>query len=168
MVNKYGCLMLYFVNNEIKGIQAQIDKEDIYKEEGYGLTPSNEAHVTICYGFDPDEKANTIINEFKDFKFTDLKIGKISKFSNPKFDVLKYDIESDRLNEANKLCMKRFDITTDYPDYHAHSTIAYLKPNTADKYIEMFKNEKEKLVQPSFLTYSYPDETKVEKKLKKV
>lgn len=168
MVNKYGCLMLYFVNDKMKEIQSKIDKEDVYEEEGHGLTPEGESHVTICYGFDPNEKASDILNSFKDFKFTDIKLGKITKFSNDKFDVLKYDIESPKLTEANKLCMKNFEITTDYPNYHAHSTIAYLKPTTADKYIEMFKNEKQMIVEPKKLSYSYPNETLVEKILKKI
>ena len=55
------------------------------------------------------------------------KIHDESLFENPKYDVLKFDVISPLLNKINKKLTKELPYTSDFPDYHAHCTIAYIK-----------------------------------------
>jgi hypothetical protein len=54
--------------------------------------------------------------------------------------------------------------TTDYPDYHPHSTIAYLKKGKGEKYTDKLKGA-EYIVNPSKIVYSKPDGNKIEKSI---
>ena len=56
---------------------------------------------------------------------------------------------------------------TDFPNYHPHATIGYLKPGQADKYIEMMKGM-EYNVQPQHIVYSMPDGSKVKRNIQNV
>jgi hypothetical protein len=52
----------------------------------------------------------------------------LPEFENELYDVLKFDVKREKsLFDCNKDLMK-FPHTTDYPDYHPHLTISYLKP----------------------------------------
>jgi 2'-5' RNA ligase len=68
--------------------------------------------------------------------------------------VLKYDIMGDNLNDTNEE-LKQFPFTSDYPDYHPHMTIAYLKPGKGKHYIDMLgKDHKEMWMAPQHAVYS--------------
>lgn len=75
------------------------------------------------------------MDKIKTLKKPKIKIDKVSSFENPEFEVLKYDLTSDDLQEANKVFTK-FPHTTDFPNYHPHTTIAYVKKGKAKKYIK--------------------------------
>lgn len=129
----YSCLMLDCKTHkkELKAIQSNIDKADIYDdEEGHGL--ETEPHITVLYGIheqDP-EKVKKKLNLFPvTYTFT-----KLSLFENEKYDVLKCSVESDDLKELNKQCTDNLDYTNSYPDYIPHMTVAYLLPGTGKKY----------------------------------
>jgi 2'-5' RNA ligase len=55
---------------------------------------------------------------------------------------------------------ENFEYTTDYPDYHPHITIAYLKPGCGKKYAEELKEEK--IFEPTKYFYSFPDDRETE------
>lgn len=138
----YSCLMLNVnMQDIVEFAKNNINQEDLYNEEEdpekFGLEP--ESHVTILYGLHKNVDSNDVFNVCKLFKHTNLTLDNISIFDNEKFDVLKFDILSDELFLQNKIISSMFDFTTDYPDYHAHITIAYLKKGTSDKYISMFQ-----------------------------
>jgi 2'-5' RNA ligase len=167
----YGCAMVYFKFTELTKIQSQIDKDDLYSEEkdnSYGL--EKNPHVTLLYGLHSDEiDDNEIMDSINTEKFTDLILYNVSSFKNEKFEVLKFDIRypfrgGAFLTNANNN-LKQFPYTNDFPDYHPHSTIAYLKPGTVDKYIELFKDQ-EFTVTPLEIVYSKADGTEIKKKIK--
>jgi 2'-5' RNA ligase len=58
----------------------------------------------------------------------------ITHFETPDYDVVKFDVKSKDLVKLNKLLTDSFEFTTDYPDYHPHMTIAYVKKGTGKKY----------------------------------
>ena len=121
--------------------------------------------VTLLHGLHSDEINDEDVMkavEKKDIK--KLVLHNISSFNNEKFDVLKFDMKGEGLRAANK-ALKKFPYTSDFPRYHPHSTIAYLKPGKAKKYIEMWKDEEHK-VYPQYLVYSKPAEKEGEKKPK--
>ncbi len=49
--------------------------------------------------------------------------------------------------------------TTDYPDYHPHTTIAYVKPGEGKKYVG--KIDKPIMVKPNKIVYSKADGSKI-------
>jgi 2'-5' RNA ligase len=158
----YGCVMLYFNFPEIKSLQDQIDDKDLYvPEEGDLRTYGKETdpHCTLLYGLHEEVTLDQVKQALKDITFSDCKLYNVSKFDNPKYDVLKFDVGyatrgGDFLNKANK-ALSKLPFTSEYPDYHAHSTVAYLKKGAADKYIKALK-EKEYTLTPKYGIYSVP------------
>ena len=55
--------------------------------------------------------------------------------------------------------------TSNFPDYHPHMTIGYLKPGTGKKYTEKLKNQEYELT-PIYAVYSKPNGEKEKLKIK--
>jgi hypothetical protein len=156
----YSCAMLYFNPDAVTELHNKINPDDLYTEEdGFGLEP--ESHCTLLYGLHDNEvDIDDIINVLNKYTYTTCKAHNLSCFNNPKYDVLKYDIMGDNLNETNEE-LKQFPFTSDYPDYHPHMTIAYLKPGKGKHYIDMLgKDHKEMWMAPQHAVYSRTDGTK--------
>lgn len=162
----YGCVMLYFNLPELKQLQGIINDKDLYvPEEGdpgtYGK--ESEPHCTLLYGLHEEVTLDQVKQALSNITFTECKLHNVSKFDNPKYDVLKFDVQGNTpvscgLVEAND-ALKAYPHTSDFPNYHAHSTIAYLKKGAADKYIKELKN-KEYEITPEYAVYSIPSGAK--------
>lgn len=162
---KYGCLMvsLDIKKSDWKGLQGLIDDSDLYdSEEGFGR--EDFPHVTILYGLHDTVPDSDIEKEVKQIKTPNIKFGKASSFSNEKYDVLKFDIDSSGLHKMNKK-FSEFPNTTDYPEYHPHTTIAYLKPGLAEKYIKKINGLDKIDIKPKEYLYSKADGSKKHFKL---
>lgn len=149
----YGCVMLYFNFKEIKNIHSIIEKDDIYikpYDKSYGL--EDEPHCTLLYGLHKNAKLEEVKKIVNNFKFEECIIKNVSLFEND-YDVLKFDVEGKNLKECNEE-LKKLPYTSDYPDYHPHLTIAYIKKGKGKKYINMLKNKKYK-IDPLYIIYSY-------------
>lgn len=137
--NKYGCVMVYFDYDKKawKAFQDLIDDEDLYNpKDDKGFGKEKDPHVTILYGLHSSIPDEDIAEEIEKIKTPKIKMNKISAFdNNPEFDVIKFDVESDDLHKLNKKFCK-FPYTSDYPEYHPHATIAYVKKGKAKKYID--------------------------------
>jgi hypothetical protein len=156
----YGCMMLYVKLEGIEDIHSKIDKKDLYtddNDDSYGI--EKETHITIKYGFKEDVSDHEVLDICRKSKFGDIKFNKISLFENDKFDVLKFDIKSKVLNELNEKISK-FPNEDKYPEYNAHSTIAYIKKGKGKKYVDMFKDI-DLIGNADKLVYSNPDNTKL-------
>jgi 2'-5' RNA ligase len=152
----YGCAMLYFDLPEMKEIHGKIANEDLYTEEGsrsYGV--EKEPHVTLLYGLHQEVEDDNVLNCCSGQDFKEIVLENVSCFENEKYDVLKFDVKGKSLHECNEKLTK-LPHTTDYPDYHPHSTIAYLKKGKGKKYIEMMKELSHAAV-PHSIVYSKPD-----------
>jgi 2'-5' RNA ligase len=168
----YGCVMLYFnvSKKQWNEFQSMIDDEDIYTEEGdntYGR--EDEPHVTILYGLHadiPDSDIESLIDTIKPPKLT---LKKISIFDNSDdYDVVKFDIIGDSETKLGKMNAKFVELphTTNYPDYHPHSTIAYVKAGTGEKYVKTLSDDEAISIIPNQVVYSKADGTKNKYKLK--
>jgi 2'-5' RNA ligase len=167
--NKYGCVMVYFDYDKKQWDKFQnvIEEEDLYDpKEDPSFGREDEPHATILFGLHTDIEDEKIIEKIKELKEPKIKIGKISSFENKDYDVLKFDLDSEDLVKANKVFTK-FPHTTDFPNYHPHSTIAYVKTGNADKYIKKLNEVETIKFTVSKFVYSKADGTKKHIKISK-
>lgn len=159
-----GCVMLYFDFPQMDALHKLIEPNDIYTEEEdrtYGL--EDEPHCTLLYGLDPSVTLDQVKEKVGQFQYGDLIAYNASLFENDKFDVLKFDMRypvkgGAFLHKCNKaLC--ELPYKTDFPNYHPHMTVAYIKSGLGKKYVSLLK-DKEYDLKPSNIVYSEADGTK--------
>jgi 2'-5' RNA ligase len=65
-------------------------------------------------------------------KYSEIRLGlrEIRRFRSDKHHVLHLRVVSDDLRRLNRELRERFPITTTYPDYQPHLTLAYVQPGT--------------------------------------
>ncbi len=139
---KIGCLMLYFdFSNWGEFIRNMIPTEDIYTSDeedinDYGY--EDEAHCTVLCGFHHYDGIVSNIQKYlpKLENLDDIMRGNITIFEQDDYDVVKFDILSDKLRELNNAMCFRFEYTNEHTDYHAHMTIAYVKKGMGVKYVK--------------------------------
>jgi len=154
---EYGCVMLYFKFPEMFKIQDSIDPEDLYEEEdddSFGF--ETEPHTTLLFGLHKEVTTEQVKNVLDDFTYYTVKAHNPSLFKNEKYDVLKFDIKGDSLHETNKV-LKEFPHTSDFPNYHPHMTICYLKPGLGKKYVDKLKKFDDFWLAPQHSIYSKSD-----------
>jgi 2'-5' RNA ligase len=163
-----GCVMLYFDFPKINDIHSKIDKDDLYEEENdrtYGL--EDEPHITLLYGLEKEVTPNQVKEILENFTFGPCKLYNASLFEN-EYDVLKFDVGYPIKGEAFlhkcNTALRKLPYQNDYPDYHPHMTIGYLKKGTGKKYTEMLKDLEYDL-SPSYAVFSQPDGNKVKIKI---
>lgn len=153
---EYGCVMLYFNFPEINKIHNVIDPSHIYIEDGdttYGL--EDEPHTTLLYGLHDEVTLSDVSSVLDNYTYYTCKIHNPSLFENEKYDVLKFDVVGDNLHETNT-DLKQFPFTSNYPNYHPHLTVAYLKRGMGRQYVDMLNNEEadEFWLAPQYAVYS--------------
>jgi len=161
---EYGCVMLYFDFPILDKIHKVIDPNDVYEEEdddSFGL--ETEPHVTLLFGLHKEVTDEDVKKVLDSLKFSPITLSKLSIFNtNPDYDVLKFDIEDTGgghiLYEANKK-LKKYPFTSNFPDYHPHMTVGYLKSGTGNKWVKKIKTQKFTLT-PDYAVYSKPNKEK--------
>lgn len=164
-----GCVMLYFNFPQIKEIQDQIDPDDLYTEEGdrtYGL--EDESHTTLLFGLAPSVQLDEVVEILDEFTYSPCKIHNVSLFDHPNYDVLKFDVIGANLNETNAALRKDLPYKNEFPNYHPHLTIGYVKKGLGEKYTKMFEGKEYGLI-PKYAIFSQPPniEDKIVIKVKK-
>jgi len=161
----YGCAMLYFNFPEMNKIHDAIKPNDVYTQEGdrsFGF--ETEPHCTLLYGLHDGVATEDVKKVLDKYTYTTLKAHNTSLFENPDYDVLKFDIKGDNIHETNK-DLQQYPFTSNFPDYHPHMTIAYLKPGTGKRYAKMLKEFEYDLI-PQYVVYSKPNGDKDKIKIK--
>ncbi len=104
--------------------KKHISDDEIFAEDGLGR--EDEIHITVLYGLH-DKKPDDVQKILENIKPFEISLGKISVFTNPlKYDVIKIEVESEKLHELNKN-LQKLPHTNAYPTYKPHVTIAYVK-----------------------------------------
>jgi 2'-5' RNA ligase len=129
-------------NNIIKWGYKHIPNKDLCINNS-DFSRENEIHVTLLYGIHSDSPKQ-VKDYIRSQKFFSCKLGKISLFKNPKFDVVKIDVISKELHQLNNLLNKNIEATNIYKKYEPHVTIAYILKNKGDHLIgnNTFQGEK--------------------------
>jgi len=138
MKREFGCLMINFDDTPWSNFLNEfIDREDIYDDETHDYGLEHEPHVTVLYGLHDDEFDYGDLKQMLP-KLNDITISlkNISFFTGDKYDVVKFNINSKDLITLNKQITEKFPYSTDFPIYHPHTTIAYVKKGTGYKYID--------------------------------
>lgn len=112
--------------------ELNIPDDVLFEDEDGGKGREDEPHITVKYGLltkvVPDE-LKKIAQTTAPFPIT---LGKVSLFNNPKFDVVKLDVESPALHELNRRVSDAVPHEDTYPDYKPHATLAYVQKGSCD------------------------------------
>lgn len=159
--HEYGCAMLFISFPSMKRVHKFISQDDIYTDPadpGYGL--ETEPHCTLLYGLHEEVTVEQITAIVTKYNYGQIMAHNMSVFENDKFDVLKFEVSSSYLKKINA-DLQSLPHTSTYPDYKPHITVAYLKPGTGAKYVELFKKGKIWL-SPTKVVYSMVDGNSVD------
>lgn len=159
---EYGCAMVEFDFPDFEKLKDQIADEDVYREDGKGKV--NDPHVTFLYGILDTVDGKEVLDKLAGLKFTDIKLGKLGKFENEDYDVIYLEADAPFLQKGNAEA-KKFDHDEFFKTYHPHVTISYLQKGKAKEYLEKLEVEDEYTVTPTKITFSFPEEKKIEKKV---
>ena len=166
---EYGCAMLYFDFPSLFKVQDAIDPKDLYEDpddDSYGF--DDEPHVTLLFGLHKEVTDEEVKDIVSSFVYRPIKLTKLSIFENPDYDVLKFDVSrsggGEILYKANKE-LRKLPYTSNFPDYHPHMTVGYLKKGTGKKWAEKIDTG-EFTITPNFVTFSKPDSTKSKFKIR--
>lgn len=159
---EYGCLMVHLNIPNWYDFLSKINPNELYQTENdrYGL--ETEPHCTILYGIHSDVNDQDVIDLFSGLKKSDfdLKIDGVDCFYNQEYDVLKLNVQSEKLHELNGLC-KSLPYTSQYPDYKPHITLAYLQKGSGAKYVDpTFKTKFDNTIDK--IVYSKPNGEKID------
>lgn len=161
-IHKYGCAMAYFNFPKMAELHTAISENDIYTDptdDSYGLETT--PHTTLLYGLHDTVGDEEVLNICKKYPIGQMILHNPSLFSNDKYDVLKFDVDNGDLHNINSE-LSKLPHTTDFPDYHPHTTIAYLKPGTGKQYVDKLQGHKY-IVVPHKFVYSKTNGTKIER-----
>ncbi len=123
----------YPIVEKILAYIESIPEDVLYtEEEDHGK--ETWPHITMLYGLKDDQSEE--VKELLDGMDGKIKatLGKITKFKNDKFDVLKIDVKSDDLKKINTL-LKTLPNENSYPTYLPHVTLAYVMPGEGDEFV---------------------------------
>lgn len=113
--------------------ELNIPEDVLFKDEDGGKGREDEPHITVKYGLlasDVPPELREIVKATPPFPVF---MGKVSLFTtNPKFDVVKLDVESPWLRELNEKISNAIPHEDSYPTYHPHLTLAYVEKGTCD------------------------------------
>lgn len=132
---RLGCLMAMIDEDVAKKIldfnKKLIHDDDLYHEfdengkDEYGR--EDECHVTVRYGFVEDLNELEVRQLLKGQKEFLIEVNGVDTFNtNPKYDVVKFNVSSPLLKRLNDLS-GIYPNKSNFPDYHPHLTLAYVK-----------------------------------------
>lgn len=92
-----------------------------------------EPHVTIKFGLTQSYQKEQIAQMLKGTKPFVISVKGMDIFSNPKFDVVKFNVEGEELNRLREIFDKLPNVD-EHPIYHPHMTLAYVRPGLGKKF----------------------------------
>lgn len=112
-----------------------IPEDELYITEDGEHGRVDRPHITVRYGMDTTDPAE-LTPAFKGIGPIHAKMGEVSIFERDEYDVIKVDVESLDLEEANKAIGRVVDLPGEtFKEYKPHITIAYVKKGFGQKYV---------------------------------
>lgn len=108
--------------------EALINNKDlVYIDDNSIKGREYDPHISLLIDFNRTDADNImdLINDNLPIKVT---ISEISSFDFDDCRVIKYDIESESLQELHKRIVDEFEIEEKYPSFKPHITLAYVNP----------------------------------------
>lgn len=138
---EYDCIMYEVKLPDWKSITDKVNEPDLYTgdDEGrYGI--EDDPHVTLIYGLHSGEVEVAEAKKWLESNGpVDIKIVGMNHFETDDYDVVKLEVESDKLHKLRKVVESKYPNTQSFPEYNPHVTVAYVKKGTGKKYTEVFK-----------------------------
>lgn len=113
----------------------RIPDSSVYQTPDGTHGKEKKPHITVLYGIEEGEAEKTKALLSRVPKNIVATLGTVSLFENSKFDVLKIDVTSPHLTRINELLCKNVEYHNEYPNYHPHVTLAYLKKGAGKAYV---------------------------------
>jgi hypothetical protein len=132
---KLKCVMLKLNIKNWDKLLASINPADVYDDgDGYGLETT--PHMTILYGIHPDTPNEALKAACESLGTLEVRCQAVEVFSNENFDVLKITVEkTPEIMKVRKMFTSEFYHINKFEEYNPHVTIAYLKKDKGEKYI---------------------------------
>jgi hypothetical protein len=158
----YGCVMLYFSFDELTEIQSLIKTKDVYidpEDDSFGL--EDEPHTTLLFGLHEEVTKEQVEGVLDKFTYSTCKVFNPSIFEGKLYDVLKFEVRGDYLQETHDE-LKKFPHTLTHPKYNPHLTIGYITKGRGQYYADLLKKHKfnEYWLAPQYAVYSTPNNGK--------
>ncbi len=108
--------------------------EDLIYKEGADFGREQHPHITLKYGLvQPytEEQMRQMIRNVIPF---DVRVKGVSVFeSDDRYDVVKFDVESEELNRLHEMFGK-LPNHDEHPEYHPHMTLAYVRKGMGNRF----------------------------------
>ena len=135
----YGCVMAYpdsaFAAQMIAFGQSIISDDMLFfdpnEPDDYGR--EKDPHVTIKFGLTQSYPPKQISQFLQGTKPFFIRITGMDIFSNPRFDVVKMNVEGEELNRLRQI-FDQLPNVDEHKIYHPHMTVAYVKPGLGTKF----------------------------------
>lgn len=112
-----------------------VPEELLYVEEDGGKGREDDIHATLLYGIVGDDP-EPVVALLKTVDPFEVRLGLVTCFKdNPKYDVLKVDVESPELHQLSYLIRDKIPNNNEYPTYSPHITAAYVQKGACDELI---------------------------------
>lgn len=114
--------------------KKHIKDSDLFPEEEFSGR-EDHIHITVLYGLylKTKIKIEELLSNYGDI---DIKLGKISKFSQEDHDVIKIDVKSPQLHRLHEFISSNLKNNDKHPKYIPHVTIAYVKKDSCNHLID--------------------------------
>ena len=115
------------IRDAILAYGGTIPDDILYVDADGGKGRENEPHITIQYGL-LDRTPDRVRHAVADTGPIRIALGTVSRFcTNPLYDVLKVDVDSPTLHRLNALVVANVPYDSEFPGYHPHLTLAYVR-----------------------------------------
>lgn len=136
--HSWGCIMADFpeslAEKAKEWAKENIPAESVYDTEEKDRGLETAIHVTVAYGVDPKQDPELVQEVTKSLgKPVEVRLGKVSKFEQEKYDVIKVEVISPDLHALHEMCKEELGLPGNtFPDYVPHMTLGYVLPKSCD------------------------------------
>ncbi len=157
---QYGCVMIELNISNWDELVSSIDANDVYLPEDPSHGVETNPHVTILYGLNKGVTKEEVKSIFDNFHGDiHVEIDGVGVFENEEFDVVKLNVVPDGALQELHDELKKLPNSDQYPTYHPHITLAYVKKGTGKKYAN--PNYKYTIKDIGRIKYSTPEGEKI-------